>query len=204
MKRQSCLCGLWLLFCVGCATPTEVKQATTALDKAYADNAQLMHQYRETLESLHELHHNWTRYVLTRELLSLSLELASIDQTADVAKLPARVKRLGVPIVDWIKSHRLKGLPAQSDFPAGTVTVGQLLEALPGLVFLIRQSVDASMALEVISKEDYSAFDKYASDVATLQAANAAVKQYLDIDVTVSGNDVKEIAAGLAALQGKK
>jgi len=201
--RQRYLWALGLLLCVGCATPTEVKQATTALDKAYTENAQLMQQYRDTLESLHELHHNWTRYILTRELLSLSLELASVDQSADLARLPARVKRLGGPIVDWIKSHRLKGLPAQSDFPAGTVSVGQLLEALPGLVFLIRQSVDSSIAQDAVGT-NYSAFDKYASDVATLQAANAAVKQYLDIDVTVSDNDVKEIAAGLSALRGKK
>jgi len=199
---------------IACATPDEVKQAATALDKSYADNAQLMQKYEDTVKGLNELHHKWVRYLQSREFLSLSLECATIDQSADTARLPARLKRLGPGIQAWINSHRLKGLPQVEGLPqangvpqepplqAGTATVGQLIEGLPALVFLVHKQVDASIASG--GADDFSGFDKYAKDVTTLRAANKAIKQYLDIDVTVSSDDVKEIAGDLATLRGSK
>ena len=45
MKIWRWSCGVWLL-AMACAAPMEVKQAATALDRAYADNGQLVRQLK--------------------------------------------------------------------------------------------------------------------------------------------------------------
>jgi hypothetical protein len=45
---------------------------------------------------------------------------------------------------------------------------------------------------------------KYLGDLGVLRQLNAAEKSYLDIDVTVKGEDVKEIADAIRKLQGAK
>ena len=48
---------------------------------------------------------------------------------------------------------------------------------------------------------DLSAFDHYTTNVAGLRRINSMIKQYLDIDVTVRREDVKELADAIKAVQ---
>jgi hypothetical protein len=203
--------NLYLIALVGvvaCATPNEVKQATTALDKAYDENAALVRQYRETFDSMSQLEESWSRYVTTRNLLNLALTCATQDP--DAKTLPIVELVLGDALVGWVNGHRLPGLQAQSKLTAGPKegaknAVGKLIQGLPELVSLIGAKVDASaMAHRAVREAALSKIEHSAKDVEVLKGANHAVKDYLDVDVTVSKDDVQTIAQAIETLRGHK
>jgi hypothetical protein len=201
MFRRAFLYAL-LLF-AGCATPREVKQATAALDKGYEANVALMQQYRDTLDSINQLHHSWSRYIKTRHLLNLAIQCTTLDQSANAATLSARAGVLGSDVVAWINVHRLSGLQRQDPFAQGTSNVNDLVQGLPVLASLIRKKVDAAIAAQE-KVRDLTPFDQYAKNVTLLKNANGAVQEYLDIDVTVSKDDVESIVKAIEQLRSGK
>src|SRR4051812_13859941 len=58
----------WLICAslAACTTPPEIKQALVAKDQAYAENEQLMQQYRELVSNITTRHQQWYRFVQTR------------------------------------------------------------------------------------------------------------------------------------------
>jgi hypothetical protein len=187
----------------GCATPLEIKQSTAALDKGYEANIALMQQYRDTIDSINQLHHSWSRYIRSRHLLNIAIQCATLEQKANAEKLPSKAAVLGPEIVEWINKHRLSGLQRQDPLADGNSNVNDLVQGLPALASLIRKKVDAAIAAQEKFR-DLTPFDQYAKDVALLKNANGAVKEYLDIDVTVSKDDVESIAKAIEELGSKK
>lgn len=191
-----------LLWCVACATPNEVKQATTALDQQYEDNAALIAKYRDTLQAMNELEQSWSRYVRTRTYLSMALTCAT-QQIENPKTLQGYQTRLEGPLLAWVNAHRLSGLPTQDKLSEGHEKVSQLVQGLPQLAALIRSKIAAEQAAKV-AQRDLSAYDDYAQRVAVLKSANDAVKSYLDVDVTVSKDDVQAITEAIRKLGASK
>ena len=73
-----------------------------------------------------------------------------------------------------------------------------LVQTLPGLVALIDASVEKSYQAEV-RPLDTSAYDDYRTNIAALRRINATVKEYLDIDVTVKPEDIRQLAEAVKA-----
>ncbi|MBA3753170.1 MAG: hypothetical protein H0X01_03325 [Nitrospira sp.] len=55
----------WLILAslAACTTPQEIKQALVAKDQAYAENEQLIQQYRELVGLVTIRQHQWYRFV---------------------------------------------------------------------------------------------------------------------------------------------
>jgi hypothetical protein len=197
------------LLCIGCATPPEVKQALIVKDQAYAGNERLMQQYRELVANVTERHLQWYRYVQTRQKLSLALQWATTNpkQTdvpdADLTKDDADL--LGPEVIGLINDIRLKNLPerkgpnGQVVFVAGNGDMNNLLHKLPDLVGRIEDRVAKDS--QVPSNVDLTAFDQYRTNVEALRRINAIIKQYLDVDVTVSRNEVQALADAMRGLR---
>jgi len=196
MNRTLALITALLALCGGCATPVEVKQATTALDAAYDDNIALMRRYRDAVDSMNQLHHSWSRYIATRNYLNMALQCATVDLGDEILK--KRYDRLESDLQSWVNENRLAPLPAKGGFKAGTKTMGALVEALPALIPLVKKRAEAG-----ITAQDLRAFDEYARNVAVLKASNKAVKEYLDVDVTISKDDFQGLKDAIQEL-GKK
>jgi len=193
---------LAIIFATGCATPQEVKQATVALDDGYRNNLELMQKYRDTLESFNQLHHTWARYIHRRLLLSLAVDWATVDPGPNVpdAVMKATRDELGDEVLAWINRNRLIGLPARGPLASGSAKLDALVQGLPALTNLVRERVDSQIA----SQKDFQssvAFDEYARRMGVLRNANAAVRGYLGVDVTVSKDDVKDIADSIKKLR---
>jgi len=191
-----------LLGCVACATPNEVKQATSALDQQYDDNAALIAKYRDTLEAMNQLEQSWSRYVRTRTYLNMSLTCAT-QQIDNPKTLQGYQTKLDGPLLAWVNAHRLSGLASQDKLAEGHEKVSQIVQGLPQLVALIRSKIAAEQA-EKAGRRDLSVYDEYAQRVAVLKNANGAVKSYLDVDVTVSKDDVQAIAEAIQKLGASK
>ncbi len=69
----------------GCATPPPVKQSVAAMDKAYADNACMMGQYRGLVLAVNERYEYWYKRVTQRALLNLALVWIAADRSDDHA-----------------------------------------------------------------------------------------------------------------------
>lgn len=197
------------LVCLGCATPPEVKQALIAKDQAYLENERLMQQYRELVGNVTERHQQWYRYVQTRLKLNLALQWATTNpKLIDVgdAELAADdADLLGPDVIAFINETRLKHLPERKGptgqvlFQAGIGDMNMLLQKLPDLVGRIEQRVDHDS--KVPATVDLTAFNQYRTNVEALRRINAIVKQYLDIDVTLSRQDVQSIAESTRTLR---
>jgi hypothetical protein len=201
MQRLKAFYSFVVLSCIGCATPNEVKQATTALDKQYDDNVALITQYRDTVDAMNQLEQSWSRYVRTRTLTNLAIESAT--QPVATPKLADVEEVLEGPLLKWVNAHRLTGLPEQDKLVAGHQNVSGVIQGLPELLALVRTKLDAAAAAKA-AEQDLSAYDDYARRVAVLKSANAAVKGYLDVDVTVSKDDVHAIADAIKKLGAGK
>ncbi|HSA84975.1 MAG TPA: hypothetical protein VLE46_02250 [Nitrospira sp.] len=196
------LVALSVLFGVGCAAPPEVKQALIAKDQAYAENERLMQQYRELVGNVTQRHQQWYRYVQTRLKLNLALQWATTNPKltevvdADLAKDDADL--LGIEVVALINEIRLKSLPERKGptgqilFQAGMGDMNTLLHKLPELIGRVEQRVAKDS--QASSTVDLTAFDQYRTNVQALRRINAIIKQYLDIDVTLSRDDVQSLA----------
>ncbi|MFY4727459.1 hypothetical protein [Nitrospira sp. BLG_2] len=196
-------------FCVGCATPPEVKQALIAKDQAYVENERLMQQYRELVGNVTERHQQWYRYVQTRLNLNLALQWATTNprliDVADVEVAKDDAEVLGAEVIALINDIRLKNLPerkgptGQVVFQAGMGDMDTLLQKLPELIGRIEERVAEDPRGS--SAVDLTAFDQYRTNVEAVRRINAIIKQYLDIDLTLSHNDVQSLAEGVQGLR---
>ena len=195
----------------GCATPPAVKQAVTSIDQGYADNLEMMNQYRALVVQTNERYGLWLRYVRSRALLNSAVKWATTDPVAndspDRAKAKVGIESdfLGPDLIKEVNKIRMKGLPARAG-PEGTVfeasqhgTMTTVVEALPALVNAVNRKVDADAA--AMPKNDLSGFDAYATNVSALRQINSTIKTYLDIDVTVKPEDLNEITQAIRALR---
>jgi len=194
----------------GCATPPPVKQSVAAMDQAYADNARMMGQYRSLVNEVNERYEYWYKHVTQRGLLNLALAWIATDPAANrnedltSALVDATAEQLGPALVQQVNALRFPGLPERagtaSSFAAGgDGDVTKTAQALPRLVRLVNQRVDAQYA--ALSANDLSGFDAYARNVAALRQINASIRDYLDVDLPVEPRDVGEIAQAIRALR---
>ena len=208
MKAAQVLVALSLV-CLGCATPPEVKQALIAKDQGYAENQRLMQQYRELVSQVTQRHQQWYRYLQTRLKLNLALQWATTNPTvtgvgeADLAKDDADL--LGPDVMTLINEIRLKNLPerkgpnGQLVFSTGAGDMNTLLQKLPDLVGRVERRVGKDS--QAPSDVDLMAFDHYRTNVEALRRINAVIKQYLDIDVTLSRDEVRSLTDELRTLR---
>jgi hypothetical protein len=209
MRSAHILVALSLLLSVGCATPPEVKQALISKDQAYIENERLMQQYRELVSNVTTRHQQWYRYVQTRLKYNLAVQWATTDPKltdvpdTDLAKDDADL--LGPEVIALVNEVRLKNLPerkgptGQVVFLAGAGDMNNLMQRLPELVTRIERRVAKDS--EASSAVDLTAFDHYRTNVEALRRINAVIKQYLDIDVTLSRNDVQSLTDELRTLR---
>lgn len=202
MKAAHTMIVALSLICLGCATPPEVKQALIAKDQAYAENQQLMEQYRQLVSNVTQRHQQWYRHVQSRLKLNLALQWATTNPKltnvaeAELAKDDADL--LGPEVVALINDIRLKNLPERKEptgqvvFQAGTGDMSNLLQKLPELIGRVEQRVakDSQASSEV----DLTAFDHYRTNVEAVRRINAIIKQYLDIDVTLPRSEVQSLS----------
>lgn len=209
MRPAHLFLALSVLLPLGCATPPEVKQALIAKDQAYAENERLMQQYRELVSRVTQRHQQWYRYLQTRLKLNLALQWATTNPTmtnvseADLAKDDADL--LGSEVIMLINEIRLKNLPerkgpnGQPIFSAGVGDMNHLLQKLPELVSRVEHRVAKDS--QIPSNVDLTAFDQYRKNVEALRRINAVIKQYLDIDVTLSRDEVQSLADEVRTLR---
>lgn len=200
--------ALGLVF-TGCVTPPEVKQALIAKDQAYLENQRLMQEYRELVENVTSRHHHWYRYVQTRLKLNLALQWATtnpkLTDVSDAELASDDADLLGEEVLALINDIRLKNLPerkgptGQVVFHAGTGDMNNLLQKLPELIGRVEQRVGKDS--EASSTVDVAAFDQYRTNVEAVRRINAIIKQYLDIDVTLSRNEVQSLAEAVTTLR---
>jgi hypothetical protein len=209
MKRIPILIALGLFVSIGCTTPPEVKQALVAKDQAYAENERLMQQYRELVSNVTTRHQQWYRYVQTRLKLNLALQWATTNPKltdvpdADLTKDDADL--LGLEVIAIVNDVRLKQLPerkgptGQAVFLAGTGDMSNLLRKLPELI----ARIDLRVAKDSQSSStlDLTAFDQYRTNVEALRRINGVIKQYLDVDVTLSQGDIQSLADTLRTIR---
>lgn len=209
MKAAHIVIVVLSLVSLGCATPPEVKQALIAKDQGYAENQRLMEHYRELVSQVTQRHQQWYRYLQTRLKLNLALQWATTNPAitnvseADLAKDDADL--LGSEVIALINEIRLKNLSerkgpnGQPIFLAGVGDMNHLLQKLPELVSRVEHRVAKDS--QVSSIVDLTAFDHYRANVEALRRINAVIKQYLDIDVTLSRDEVQSLADELRTLR---
>ena len=185
-----------------CTTPPEIKQALAAKDQAYAQNEQLMQQYRELVGNITTRHLQWYRFVQTRLKMDLALQWATTNPNrsdvpdADLAQDDADL--LGAKVIAVINEMRLKSLPerkgpnGQPIFQAGVGDMSNLIQRLPELITQIEQRVATDS--QASSAVDLTVFDRYRTNVAALRRINGMIKQYLDIDVTLNASETQGLA----------
>ena len=188
-----------------CTTPPEIKQALAAKDQAYAQNEQLMQQYRELVGNITTRHLQWYRFVQTRLKMDLALQWATTNPNrsdvpdADLAQDDADL--LGAKVIAVINEMRLKSLPerkgpnGQPIFQAGVGDMSNLIQRLPELITQIEQRVATDS--QASSAVDLTVFDRYRTNVAALRRINGMIKQYLDIDVTLNAGETQGLADGV-------
>jgi hypothetical protein len=97
-----------------------------------------------------------------------------------------------------INKLRLNGLPERNSsdgavaFAAGHGDMKKLVQAIPELIDVIQKKVEAEFK-EANKATDYKPFDDYQTNLAGLRRINAIVEQYLDIDVTIKPEDLKQL-----------
>jgi len=192
-----------------CSTPPEIKQALAAKDQAYTENEQLMQQYRELVTNTNSRHQQWYRYVQTRLKLDLALQWATtnprLTDVPDTTIAEDDAGTLGADVLAVINTIRLKSLPerkgpnGQPVFLAGSGDMSNLIQQLPELIARVEQRVAADS--NIPQAVDLTAFDRYRNNVEALRRINAIIKQYLDIDVTLSRSDTQALAEGLRTVR---
>src|SRR5262249_30706254 len=149
---------------------------------------------------------SWYQYVSVRATLDLALQLAATDpRDADQPRLvDAWAGILGPDIVAYVNTIRLNGLPERRGtsavLAARQAPPDQLFRGIPALADKVRARVSAN-AKTVLPPADLSPFDTYDTNVRALRQINAIITRYLEIDVTVKPQDVKDIADSIRALR---
>jgi len=194
----------------GCATPPPVKQSVAAMDRAYADNARMMTQYRGLVNAVNERYEYWYKHVTQRGLLNLALVWIATDPAANrsddmaSALVDATAQQLGPELMREVNKLRFADLPARTGasaaFDAGSDgDVTKTAQALPRLVRLVNRQADAQYAM--LAANDMAGFDAYARNVAALRQINASIRDYLDVQIDVEPRDIGEIAQAIRSLQ---
>lgn len=205
------LLRLALCLCVGgfagCATPVEVKQALAVKDQHYAENVKLAEQYRQLAGNVNDRFQQWYRYVTTRHMLNLALTWATTDpkraSVTDQEYAGLVTQLLGSDVTARVNDIRLQGLPARTGpdgqvlFAAGKGDTTGVLKTIPSLITAVSKQVDQEYQRS--TRIDLSPFDDYRTNVEVLRRLHSMVKGYLDIDVTVRREDIKEIADAIKA-----
>lgn len=199
------ICAAALGILGGCATPMPVKQALTSLDEAYSDNADLMRQYKDVVIQTNERYLLWSRYVRSRGLMNLAVKwCTTTPESISRASVDAEARELGEALTKKINAIRMTGLkPAEGEqgvvFIGGSKnpdgghrTIEGVIEVLPSLAKLVNERLD-EQAKARLKNNDLTAFDDYQTNLAGLRQINATVKSYLDIDVTIKPEDLKEL-----------
>ena len=70
--------------------------------------------------------------------------------------------------------------------------MSNLIQKIPELITQVDQRVATDS--QVPSALDLTVFDRYRTNVAALKRINGMIKQYLDIDVTLSGSETQGLA----------
>jgi len=137
----------------------------------------------------------------------------SKQPTADSDKLTSTEERrlqLGEHIIAKLNAVRLEGLPERKGTDGAVIfakgeagnDMTKLSQVLPELINLVGEAAGADYAI-VTAQFDYSALDDYRTNVTALRRINDMIKRYLDIDVTVKGEDVRELADAVQAVVGR-
>ncbi len=206
--RTAVLALILLASLAACVTPPVVKQAVVDLDGGYAENLKMMQQYRQLVAKVNERQRYWYLYVRQRLLLDLALRSITQDHWAgDGQRVDVTATFLGDDLRGVVNDLRLEGLAAQRgsagsvQFAAGKPSNSptRIVERLPEIVN--RVTAKAQQDYRQVVTGDTSHFTAYLTNVAALQQVNAAVKRYLDIDVTIAPKDVAEIATAIRQLQ---
>jgi len=200
-----------ILTLTGCATPPAVKQAAESVDQGYANNLELMTQYRTLAVQVKERQALWSRYVKARSLLISTIKWATTDpvanDTADMASatVDEANEALGPELIALINKARLRDLPARAGSPGNVAfsdgaqtNLDSVIQSIPAFVNAINSKLDQEQAS---SDADFSGFEVYATNVAALRQINAAIKAYLDVDVTVKPEDLHEITQAIRSLR---
>ena len=208
MKSLNWIVGafLGLVFFTGCVTPPEVKVALEELDKGYGENIKLMNQYQELTDLIEKRNILWFEHVQKRVLLNMTLAWATTDFSSNPIEVDSSAVVLGKELVEEINRIRLPKLPARNGETGGNVfetgkdgaTVDGIILTLPKIARLVGEKVSIESQSTVDLK---TPFAQYRINVAALQSINAAIKNYLDIDITIAPEDVKEIASSIRSLQ---
>ena len=85
-----------------------------------------------------------------------------------------------------------KGPNGQTVFQPGASDMSNLIQKIPELITQVEQRVAADS--QAPSAVDLTVFDKYRTNVEALRRINGIIKQYLDIDVTLSRTDTQGLA----------
>jgi hypothetical protein len=207
MNRLRLLLCLYPALLIGCATPVEIKQALAAKDQHYAENVRMAEQYRQLAGQVNARFQHWYRYVTTRHLLNLALAWAATDSrrsnVSDQEYAGVAAELMGAEVRGLVNDIRLQGLPARTGpdgqvlFAAGKGDTTGIIKKIPTLLAAVGRQVD--LDYQRFTRIDLSPFEDYRTNVEVLRRLHSMVKGYLDIDMTVRRDDVKEIAEALKA-----
>lgn len=193
----------------GCATPAHVAQALEAKDRAYAEHLDLARDFEALAERATDRYITWHRAIRTRTLIESALELATSRVDADEVVV---YRMLGVTdrMIAVVSAVRLDDLPAVIDdegrevLPAGSATASDLLRAVPSIVRLARLDArNGDPTLETLraqSDRTEAAFEAYRTNVAALRFVADTVRGYLDVDRSITPEDIRSIAGSIEEL----
>jgi hypothetical protein len=161
-------------------------------------------------EDVSKVLHGGSRLARRAELLEKQKNKQLAADADNLTSTEKRRLQLGDQIIAKLNAVRLDGLPERKG-SGGTVIFAKgqtgndmtkLVQALPELINRVGEAASADYAI-VTAQFDYSAFDDYRTNVTALRRLNDMIKRYLDIDVTVKGEDVRELADAVQAAVGR-
>jgi hypothetical protein len=128
---------------------------------------------------------------------------------ADADRLTRAEQRrlqVGDELIAKVNTMRLEGLPERKGLDGVNVfakgqagnNMTKLVQALPELINLAGEAAGTDYAI-VTAQFDFSAFDDYRTNVTALRRINELIKRYLDIDVTVKDEDVRQLTDAVRA-----
>jgi hypothetical protein len=209
MNLNHLILAVCLGLLMGCSTPVEIKQVLAAKDQQYAANLALMEQYRQLVEQVNARFQYWYRHIAIRHKLNLALAWATTDlkgetvSEQDFAGMAAEL--LGPSVRELVNTMRLHGLPARTGpdgqvlFEAGRSDMTGLIKGLPALIARVGKQVD--MDFQQATEIDLSPYDDYRTNVEALRRIHSMVKAYLEIDVTVKRDDIRELSEVIRSLR---
>ncbi len=197
-----------LVVAAGCTTPPAVKQAMVSLDQGYDDDLKSMKQYAQIVRNLEERYKYWNLYTQRRAMLSMAAQVIATDvnQVKDAPKtVDAYAQAFGDAVAKVVDELRLSGLPeakgasGEVRFAAGTGDMDKVVARLPELVDRIIEKTQKDY--EATTKTPTAPFESYETNVAALRELNAAIRRYLDVDVTVKPADIAELKDSIQKLR---